>query len=106
MTQVVRPSWDLFDRLIAEAKRDLIICAPWISAAGLERVQRRFLNAPPGTSLPRVQFWARMADVNTDSPGILDLVKKLDVARVPTVTRDSPVLHAKIYLADRSLALV
>jgi PLD-like domain len=106
MTQVVKPSWDLFDRLVAEAKRDLVICAPWVAAAGLQRLQHRLLNVPPGTPLPRVQIWARVADINTDSPGILELVRNLVAAGVSVVVRDSPLLHAKIYLADRALALV
>jgi hypothetical protein len=53
-----------------------------------------------------VQLWARVADISTDTPGILDLIRRLRTVGISTVIRDSPLLHAKIYLADRSLALV
>ncbi len=106
MSRIVKPTWEIFDRLVAEAKQDLVICAPWIAATGVRRLQHHLLSASPRTLLPRVQFWARVADINTDTPGILELVKKLEVAGGSTVVRDSPVLHAKIYLADSSMALV
>jgi len=106
MPQIIQPSWDHFDRLVAEAKRELILCAPWISAVGLRRLQHLLLDEPIGRPLTRVCIWARIADINTDSPGILELARRLQAVGVSTVVRDSPVLHAKIYLADRTLALV
>jgi hypothetical protein len=105
MPHVVRPSWNLFDLLVSEAKSDLVICAPWISAAGVERL-KALLTADGRTPLPRVEIWARIADINTDSPGILELIKRLEGIGGTTVVRDSPALHAKIYFADRELALV
>jgi hypothetical protein len=102
----MKPSWELFSRLVTEAKRELVICAPWISSAGLQRLQHLLLDENTGRSLTQVQLWARIADINTDSPGILELALRLAAVGVSTVVRDSPVLHAKIYLADRSLALV
>src|ERR1035438_875924 len=106
MPQVLKPSWALLDRLVAVAKKDLIICAPWISCTGLERLEHLLLTEPPGKPLQRVQLWARIADINTDSTGILQLVRRLEAAGILTVVRDSPLLHAKIYLADKALALV
>jgi len=106
MPQIIKPSWELFGRLVTEAKRELVICAPWISSAGLQRLQHLLLDELTGRSLTRVQLWARIADINTDSPGILELARRLAAVGVSTVVRDSPVLHAKIYLSDRSLALV
>jgi hypothetical protein len=106
MPQVLKPSWGLFERLVATAKEDLIICTPWISSAGVQRLRGLLRNDPHGGPLQKVQLWARIADINTDSPGILELVRTLGAARISTVVRDSPVLHAKIYLADRALALV
>lgn len=106
MSNVVKPSWDLFDRLLAEAKREFIICAPWVTDAGLQHLGKLWLKAQLGKPLPCVQIWARVADINTDSPGILKLVKMLEATGGVVEVRDSPVLHAKLYLADRSLALV
>lgn len=106
MPQVVKPSWDLFDRLVAGAKTKLTICAPWISPAGVQRLQHLLLGTLQGKPLHQVQLFARVADINTDSPGILELVRSLGSAGISTVVRDSPILHAKVYLADRSLALV
>jgi hypothetical protein len=106
MLEVIKPSWNLFDRLVAEAKAELVICVPWISSAGLQRLSNLLLNAAKGTRPSRVQLWARVADINTDSPGLLDLIRRLGTEGISTVVRDSPVLHAKVYLADHSLALV
>ncbi len=103
--QVIGPTWDVFERLVKAAKSELLICAPWISPAGVERLER-LLNAPPGIRLNRIHLWCRLADINTDAPGILQLVRKLEKAGVPSIIRDSPSLHAKVYLADRTLALV
>jgi len=85
MPHVVRPSWNLFDQVIADAQRDLIICAPWISPAGVEHLKKTLFRADRKTPLPRVQIWARIADVNTDSPGILELTKDLRAAGGVTV---------------------
>jgi len=106
MLEVIKPSWNLLDRLVAEAKTELVICAPWISSEGLEHLSKILLSATHRTPPSRVQLWARVADINTDSPGILDLIRRLGTVGISTVIRDSPLLHAKIYLADRSLALV
>jgi hypothetical protein len=97
--QVLKPSWDVFQRLVAEAKAELLICAPWISSAGLSQVR-------PIPSLKRIELWARVADINTDAAGLLRLAKEFQLAGISTIIRDSPVLHAKIYLADRSKALL
>jgi hypothetical protein len=106
LLRVLKPSWNLFDRLVTEAKRELIICAPWISSAGLRRLQQHMMHTAPGRPLPRVQILARVADINTDGPGILEFVKRMNEVGVHTEIRDSPLLHAKVYLADRTLALV
>jgi len=106
MTRVVKPSWVLFDRLVAEAKEELLICAPWMSFIGLQRLERLLLDTSPPKKLRCVQLWARVADINTDSPSILALVRRLELTGISTVVRDSPILHAKIYKADRALAIV
>jgi hypothetical protein len=97
--RVIKPSWNVFDALVAEARSELLICAPWISSAGLAHIRTN-------SSLKRVEIWARVADVNTDAAGILQMAKQFEAAAISTVIRDSPVLHAKIYLADNSKALL
>lgn len=92
--------------LISQAERDLIICAPWISSAGIQHLEKALATANRRVPLSRVQFWARIADVNTDSPGILKLIKQIAANGGMATVRDSSALHAKIYLADRQMALV
>ena len=95
LLRVLKPSWNLFDRLVTEAKRELIICAPWISSAGLRRLQQHLMHNAQGRPLPRVQILARIADINTDGPGILEFVKRMD--EVDSYGNpDSPLLHARL----------
>jgi hypothetical protein len=89
MPKVIKPSWEVFDQLVAVAKTELILCAPWISSVGLQRLSNLLLNASQATPRTRVQLWARVADINTDSPGMLELARKLAAAGISTVIRDS-----------------
>ena len=106
MTQIKKPSWELFERLVAEARDELLICAPWMSLVCLQRLERILLDTKPAKQLRRIQFWARVADANTDSQGILALIQRLELTGISAVLRDSPLLHAKIYVADQSLAII
>jgi hypothetical protein len=101
-TSISRPSWSMIEGLVKGSRSHLIICAPWVSAEGVSRLSA-FLPATP--VLPSLEIWTRLADVLTDSRGILDLARAQAGRGTQVVLRDSPDLHAKIYYSDDSAAV-
>ncbi len=52
-----------------------------------------------------MEFWSRLSDPNTDSGLLLEIVKDLKRGNIQVELKDSSTLHAKIYMADRLLAI-
>ena len=107
MARTVKPTWELFDQLVLSAHEELLICAPWISTAGIQRLNALLLSDDhPRARIKRVQILARISDANTDSRGLLLLAQNLRKAGIVILLGDSPILHAKVYIADRCTAMV
>jgi hypothetical protein len=105
MSQILRPTWDLLGRLIQSCQRELLICSPWLPTSGLQKLRAALTESLKTKPLHSVQFWSRLSDPNTDSGLLLQFAEELNRAKVQVQLKDSPILHAKIYLADRSVAI-
>ena len=105
MNQILRPTWDLLDRLVQSCQRELLICSPWLPASGLQKLRDTLTKSLRSKPLRSIQIWSRLSDLNTDSGLLIQIVEELKRAKIQVQLKDSPVLHAKIYLADRSAAI-
>ena len=105
MIQILRPTWDLLDQLVQSCQRELLICSPWLPASGLQKLRDALTKSLKVKPLRSIQFWSRLSDLNTDSGLLLQIAEELKRAKVQVQFKDSPILHAKIYLADRSSAI-
>lgn len=102
MIEIKRSTWEMMERLIQSCNQELLICSPWLSTYGLTKLQQ-YLNSK---SIDLIQFWSRLADANTDSVLLLQMTSKLLESGIKVTLKDSPKLHAKVYLADRSMAIL
>lgn len=105
MAEILRPTWTHFQNLVASAHERLIICSPYYTEAGVERV---FDSLNDGTSLT---VWTRLSPsdwVNrvSDPQALLALLDLLGEAGHQIHLRIVQRLHAKAYVADDALALV
>ena len=106
MTQLLRSPWaGEFDTLLDRASTSLILCAPFIGRGPCDRVRRRL------TALRDEQFQMTMlTDLSRDNilSGATDVTAIADVVKdFPTATiRFLPSLHAKVYVADETYAIV
>lgn len=98
------PSWKLLEDVVSRARNELLICSPWLSTYGLLKLRHYLERSHP--AIESVQFWTRLSDPNTDSDLLLIMVQQLLDKGIRVHVKDSPSLHAKIYLADRHIALV
>ncbi len=105
MIQIIRPTWDLLSQLFHACRRELLVCSPWLPASGLQKLRDAVIKSLKAKSFQSIQFWCRLSDPNTDSGLLLEIVEDLRLAKVQVKLKDSPTLHAKIYLADRSSAI-
>lgn len=103
-TNISLPSWKLLEEVVTKVRNELLICSPWLSRYGLLKLQQYLERSHPEIEL--VQFWTRLSDPNTDSDLLLIMVQQLLDKGIRVTVKDSPNLHAKIYLADRHIALV
>jgi len=106
MTQLLRSPWaGEFDTLLDRASTSLILCAPFIGRGPCDKVRRRL------TALHDEQFRMTMlTDLSRDNilSGATDVTAIADVVKdFPTATiRFLPSLHAKVYVADETYAIV
>lgn len=105
MNAILRPTWLLLDQLIQSCRRELLICSPWLASSGLNRLADYLSHSLKDKPPRSVEFWSRLADPNTDSGLLLQIIDVLRGAGVSVRVKDSPSLHAKIYLADRTRAI-
>lgn len=106
MTQLLCSPWaGEFDALLGRASTSLILCAPFIGRGPCDRVRRRL------SALHDARFQMTMlTDLSRDNilSGATDVTAIADVVKdFPTATiRFLPSLHAKVYVADETHAIV
>ena len=106
MSQLLRSPWVAeFEAVLGRATSSLILCAPFVGRGPCDRVRRRM------TALRDTGFQMTMlTDLSRDNilSGATDVTAIADVVRdFPTATvRFLPSLHAKIYVADETCAIV
>lgn len=106
MTHLLRSPWSgSFDGLLAIASDSLVLCAPYIGRGPCARVVRR-LCQPESRNFSLTV----LTDLSRDNilRGVTDVGALAEITRVhPTaVVRFLPSLHAKVYVADESQAIV
>jgi phosphatidylserine/phosphatidylglycerophosphate/cardiolipin synthase-like enzyme len=106
MTEVVRPSWNILESLVANAESKLFICSPWIATHGVGRIKSYLSSKDLKSGFREIEFWCRLADCNTDSAALLSFANQCNENGISTVLKDSAALHAKIYLADQRQVLL
>jgi len=106
MNLLPSPWVDQFDALLAEARKSLVLCSPYIGREPCDRVAHRVRNdSSPGTfEVFVVTDLSRDNVVSgvTDADALATLVEAVPSATV----RFLPSLHAKVYVADYAQAIV
>src|SRR5688500_8471394 len=106
MPDLLRSPWSSqFDALIGSASKSLVLCAPLVGRGPCERVKRRIeALALEGFGLTLLTDFSteNILCGATDVAAIADLVSAWPSA----IIRFLPSLHAKIYNADESCAVV
>jgi hypothetical protein len=102
-TEIRRPEWEMFRKLVDGCRGRLLVCSPWISVEGVEKLNE-FVSA--NGHIRSIEIWTRLAEVATDSSGLLRFAQTLTSRGVCVTIRDSPILHAKVFLADKTSALL
>ncbi len=105
MAQIILPSWENLSEIVTTAEERVIICSPYYSTSGIGKVFDSIGNAK------RFQFWTRLSPsawaAGVTSPE--DLLALADLVRQNGQNfqlADFERLHAKVYAADYSLALI
>lgn len=103
MTVIVVPSWTDLERVFATARQALFIASPFYKKAGLERML--------STDARGIDFICRLspgdwADRISDPDALSDVLEMLEDDGRQVRLRIQPRLHAKLYVADRSTALL
>ena len=107
MTTLLVSPWAVrFDALIEAADRSLFLCSPYIGAGPCERMTA-LLRSRHDREPPRVQILTDLSLGNmlsgaTDATALHEFVSALP----QTTVRVLPSLHAKVYVADTSQAVV
>ena len=101
----IRPNESHLVEVVQQAKGSLLVCSPYISRWGLQRVEE---NLQP--SLTEIEVWTKLDSSDwlagaSDPEALLDFAEAA-AARLPNFRlRVSNSLHAKFVLADQSRAL-
>jgi PLD-like domain len=102
-TEIGTPTWEMLRQLIDGCAAKLLICSPWISTTGVEKLETFLASNARVRSL---EIWTRLTEVATDSRSLLKLVRTLCNRGVDVTMKDSECLHLKVYLGDRTAALL
>ena len=103
--QLLPSPWEeVYRELVNKAEQDLLLCAPFVQAEPLV-IAKELLGLK--TNAPVVHLITNLAPGNllsgvTNLPAIMDFCGVGDEVRVSSL----PSLHAKVYVADTSLAVV
>jgi HKD family nuclease len=105
MAELLTPSWNMLDELVASAENRVLICAPFYTRVGITHLFDDFGTAK------KFQFWSRMnpSDWAHGATNPEELVTLIDILRDDgreIELRLSPYLHAKAYIADDDFALI
>lgn len=106
MNQLLRSPWATqFDALLEHASTSLVLCTPFVGRGPCDKIRRRLV------AFRRTGFqMSLLTDLSRDNmlSGATDVAAIADVVRdFPTATiRFLPSLHAKIYIADDTHAIV
>jgi len=105
MSQITLPSWENLSEIVTTAEERVLICTPYYSSSGIGKVFDSIGNAN------QFQFWTRLSPsawaAGVTSPE--DLLALADLVRQNGQNfqlADLERLHAKVYAADYSLALI
>lgn len=107
MADLLRSPWgNEFERLLDTVDTSLVLCAPYVSAGPCSLVVKRFGNVGRSAAI-QVRI---LTDLSRDNllSGATDAASLLRLAEaIPRTTiRFLPSLHAKVYIADESRAIV
>lgn len=106
MVELLRSPWDAwFQELVGSARRSLILCSPYVAATSCARVREHVADsAKSGLRLTILTDLSRenMLSGATDVAAISNLATSIP----ETSVRFLPSLHAKVYVADESQAIV
>ena len=106
-TEFFSQGWEhLLDELVGAAREHLILVAPFIKKHPLQRISR-LLSGLPFDSQPKITILTNMnrKSLLDNTLEISSLVKFVDEVQTVCV-KSLSTLHAKIYLADKSKAIV
>jgi hypothetical protein len=95
------PSWLKLEAVVSSATESLLLCAPFITRPGLERVQNQLADGVNVSVITGLSVEAWVAGV-CDPEALLDFLHHCGTDQVSISTR----LHAKAVVADASDALV
>jgi len=105
MPRLLRSPWeDCFDQLVSRARGSLILCSPFIGNGPCRKVQHRSRDWTANFELVLVTDLSRdnMLSGVTDVKAIASVVHSFPATQV----RFLPSLHAKVYIADDTEAVV
>ncbi len=105
MLEIIRPTWNDLADVVRSADDRLLVCSPFYSAEGVERV---FDNLTEGVSL---HFWTRLSPSDwasrvSDPDQLLILLSTLQESGMEIRLGYFNRLHAKAYAADKNLLLL
>lgn len=105
MAEIIVPQWTALDEVVRKATNTLIVCTPYFTAEGVGRV---FDNLQP---LREFRFWTRLSPSDwvagaSDPEELLALLEIVEEHHTLVTLSIHQRLHAKLYVADSSLAIV
>ncbi len=105
MPEIIKPTWNDLEEVVRSAADRLLVCSPFYSAEGVERV---FDSLTEGVSL---HFWTRLSPSDwasrvSDPDQLLILLSTLQESGVEIRLGYFNRLHAKAYAADKNLILL
>ena len=105
MPQIIFPSWGSLQEIVTTAHERVLICSPFYSSSGIEKVFDSFGD------VPRIQFWTRLSPSDwvagaTNPKVLLALTELLQESGKQVELSIIQRLHAKVYAADYTLALI
>ena len=105
MGEIISPTWPVLEDVISSATSELLLCSPYFSAAGIERVQAAVDSRVSITFATRLSpsDWVSGASSPND---LLRFYDHFQSAASGIVLYIHQSLHAKAYIADRRLGFL
>ena len=105
MARIIRASWDDFRRIVESARERLLVCVPYYSGEGLRHLFDAFYHEAELSFVSRLSPSDWLSGVS-DPKALLvrfELLQNQNQSHKFTIHQQ---LHAKAYLADRTIGLV